>query len=127
MKPLDIEHITLTVRELCAGFTFDEEHIPPGNGHAYMRYMLEGQLRAITIMLKVPAKVLQDDRVVAEYPDGLWQHIRKSIGLKHRKVVLRANEWVTFPTVEIPPLEKPMRIYYSVGSRIEDCRMSDDE
>jgi hypothetical protein len=58
--------------------------------------------RQLTACLRVPAQVLQEDRVLDHYPDGLWQHIRAKLGWKYRRKEVRLTEWLVYPTVEVP-------------------------
>ena len=56
----------------------------------------------VIMSLRIPAMVLQDAKVVASYPDGLWQNFCKYLGFPYRCVEIRLRELVTFPDVELP-------------------------
>lgn len=53
--------------------------------------------------LRLPGEVLQDNKVVAEYPASLWDHIKKVLGFKHELVRVRCSETVVFPDIQLPP------------------------
>jgi hypothetical protein len=107
--------ITLAVKHLVASQFIDDEVIAGENVEVRCDYAIRELAWQLTAVLKTPAQVLQDNRVIAEYPDGLWQHIRKKLGLTHRSNLVRLTEWLTFPTVAVPPIQRPMRIYVHAG------------
>lgn len=126
MKLPDVKVIELTIQELMASQLFDDEAIPPGNVRAWLMYRMEYLAHQLTAGLKVPAKVLQDRRLIAEYPDGLWQHIRQKLGWQCRTKQVRLTEWLAFPTIEVPDIRRPMRIYVQSDVLSVDPRVTDD-
>lgn len=76
----------------------------------------------LLMRLRIPAMVLQDSRVVACYPDGLWQSIRKALRLPHRCVEIRLREVVTFPDAPLPePYSRTMRVFTEEERSIVDA------
>jgi len=85
-----------------------------------MRHRAEDMSDEMLMRLRIPAMVLQDAKVVARYPDGLWQHIRKACRLSYRCVVVRLREVVTFPDVSLPdPYARNMRVYTEEQRQVE--------
>ena len=71
------------------------------------------QAHALTATLRRPADVLQDDHIIASYPDGLWQHIRSLFTKNYRRIEVRLTEHLVFPEIAIPehPLRKSYRVF----------------
>lgn len=70
---------------------------------AELEFHVERLAHILNITARVPADVLQDRKLIAEYPANLWQYIRKALGLHYRKTEVRLNEHLVFPTIAIPP------------------------
>lgn len=119
----DIEpYYTLQVREWVAAVLVDEdlEALTP-NIVLRHQYQLEWLARQLSLSLRVPCKVLQDDRVIAEWPRGLWDYIKRAVGLKYSKKQLRLNECVVYPNVALPDLGRlSQNIRLAVEPRITD-------
>lgn len=67
--------------------------------------------------MRIAGDVLQDDRIVAEYPATFWDHVRKVFGFSYRKDVVRVKETVLFPEMQLPMHGDKVRIMFS--DRIE--------
>lgn len=67
-----------------------------------VQYRAEYMAWHLAAMMKIPAQVLQQDRVIAEYPSDWWQGIRKRLGLKYNKCQVRLTEHLLYPHVEVP-------------------------
>ena len=68
--------------------------------------------RQLVASMRIPAAVLQEDRMIASYPDGLWQYIRSACGLPFRVREVRLTEYLLFPNVSIPPgMQDKVRLF----------------
>lgn len=102
-----VQELTLSIQDLCASTFIDDDLHGLGKGITiHTQYKLEYLATQILAKLRVPAQVLQDRKVVAEYPDGLWQHIRKTVGLKYRSHQVKLTEWLVFPSVPLEPYSR---------------------
>jgi hypothetical protein len=72
----------------------------------------------LTVSLMLPAVVLQEDRVVSDYPASLWQHIRATLGLKYKRTEVRITEVALFPEFKPAPLLGEMRL--GIEARLTD-------
>lgn len=125
-----IRHLLLTVQQLGVDMLLDTDgvKIPERNILAHHQWSLETMVTHLRLSLKTPAQVLQDRRLIAQYPDGLWQHIRQSLGLKARVKQIRMNEWLCFPTVEVPELHgHPLKIYAKMDVTTWDQRIREED
>lgn len=105
---LDVKTYALTIQHFCASILVDDYELVANLDievrHQYRMEMLAHQLVA---MLRIPADVLNDDKVIAEWPDGLWQTVRKALGWKHKTRQVRLTEMLLFPGVAVPRPLKP--------------------
>lgn len=76
----------------------------------YHAKMLTHTLSAV---MRLPADVLRNDQVIAEWPDGLWQTIRKALRLEYNKRQVRATEMLLFPNIVVPPGMKDYRVHFT--------------
>jgi hypothetical protein len=51
---------------------------------------------------RLPVEVLADDKVIAEYPATLWDHIKKVLGFDYIKRQVRLNAVLAFPEIPVP-------------------------
>lgn len=87
----------------------------PDNLKVFMQLRAEWLAYQLTAMFYLPSQTIQD-RVIAEYPTTLWDHIKKALRLKYRTTQVRLQQWLVIP--EIPqPLEryKSLRIAYQAS------------
>lgn len=87
---------------------------------ARLQWDVEGAMNHLRLYMMLPSKVLQKDRVIAEYPKTLWDHIKAALGLKHRTVQVYFQEVLYFPKVKIPPELGPVRVGTEVHARTAD-------
>jgi hypothetical protein len=52
-----------------------------------------------------------EPKVIASYPATLWDHIKKSLGLKHHRVWVMQEDTILYPQLEIPQADKVLRVY----------------
>lgn len=111
-KSLDVKTYALKIQQFCASILIDDLELTHmldiEVGHSYRMEMLAHQLVAV---LRLPADVLRDDKVIAEWPDGLWHTVRKALGWKHKTRQVRLTEMLLFPGVAVP---KPLKPYVYV-------------
>lgn len=101
----------LEIKKLCYSTLIDLDRDLAGvDLLTRMEYHIESMAWMLTNQLRLPVKVLQDNRVIASYPDGLWQHIRKTLGLKYRKWEAKLTEWLVFPQYKLPPGIDKLRV-----------------
>jgi glutathionylspermidine synthase len=92
----------------------------PLDMRAMKQYAIEPALNELyRLTLQLPVQVLARDRVVAEYPTTLWQHIKKAIGLRYAYVRVTQNESLIYPHIAIPPgLKIGHRLFVETASRV---------
>ena len=56
---------------------------------------------------RVAGQVLAEDKVIAEYPATLWDHIKAKLGFEHRVKQVKLTEHVAFPEVSVPQHLQP--------------------
>lgn len=71
----------------------------------------------VAARVRLPADVLQDSRVIAEWPATWWDYLKARFGRPHRTRRVLLNEAVIFPTVKLPPFQHGITV-----SWIEDQR-----
>jgi hypothetical protein len=99
----EVQVLTLHIKKLICSQLMDTEMFGGTSPklNVELTYRIEMMARQLTACLELPVDVLQNDRLIAEYPDGLWQSVRKALRLKHRTRQVRMNEWLTFPAIDI--------------------------
>jgi hypothetical protein len=95
-----IETLTLDLKDYMVSMLLDAGYSVPLKVEVvyraeYMAYLLMARMR-------VPAQVLQEDKVVAEYPASLWDHIKKAVGMKYATEKVKLTEYLLYPTIEVP-------------------------
>lgn len=96
-----IKTITLDVQKYMVGVLIDEgfANIPLD---VAVRYRAEQMAWHLVATMRLPAQVLQQDRIIAEYPSDWWQALRQRLGLKYKKQQVRLTEHLLYPHVEVP-------------------------
>lgn len=125
-----MRRVLLTVHQLGVDIMLDTDgmEIPHGNIAAHHMWSLETMAAHLRLSLKVPSQVLQDNKLIAEYPDGLWSYILHALGLKARMKQIRLNEWLMFPTIEVPEIKgHPLKIYAKMSVNTWDQRIQDED
>lgn len=97
----EVKTYELQLREYVVASLIDVGFADP-DVRTFMQYKLESMAHMMVATFRVPTKVLQDRRVIAEWPDGLWQHIKQKLGLRYRHKQIRLNEALVFPDVYVP-------------------------
>lgn len=97
---MTVQQVELTLRDYCVAALIDAGVEQP-NVRAFVNYKLEYLAHLLQAVVRLPTHE-QQDRVIAEYPDGLWQHIKAALGLQHRTVKVWFNETLIFPKIPAP-------------------------
>lgn len=115
LPTIDVKQYELVLREFCSSAFVDEESFAPNNVNLHMSFRLEYLSYQLMAVLRLPSKVLQDNKEVARFPTRRWDNFLVSVGLgKYAKfTALRANEFLTFPGIEWPRHMGTMRIAYT--------------
>ena len=112
------KHLLLEVQQYAVDFMVDEGFAASGI-QAHEMFLLESAMRAMRISFKYPAQVLKRDEEIARYPATLWSHLLHTLRLRRwaRYNVVRLNEHLAFPGIEIPP-ELKLGAYVTYSPRI---------
>jgi hypothetical protein len=118
MIPTTNKHLLLEVHQYAVEFMVNEG-FAAGGIQAYEQFLLESAMRAIRISFKCPVQVLKRDEEIARYPATLWSHLLHTLRLRRwaRYKVVRLNEHLAFPGIEIPP-ELKLGAYITYSPRI---------
>jgi hypothetical protein len=102
----------LALRDFVVNWIEEEDGIPPPypDIKVRQRFIIESTGRAFMAMLRLPCDVKQDNRLLASYPDGLWQAIKAKLGLSYRRKEIRLSEFLVFPHIEVPKFGKTVRV-----------------
>lgn len=80
-----------------------------------VRELPERMAQEVACRVRLPADVLQDNRVIAEWPATLWDYIKAAFKRPHRTRQVRLNEAVIFPTVKLPPFQHGITVSWIEG------------
>jgi hypothetical protein len=95
--------------------------VHPSNLKLHSEYQLKYLAKQFTLVLTAPTAPIQD-RIVAEYPLTLWDHIKSKLRLKYKKASIRFKELAVYPHIAVPPYTcKEMRIYRAVTTSYGDA------
>lgn len=76
--------------------------VPPENVEVFVHHRIEYMAYELKAQLLVPSKVLQQGRIVCEYPSDWWQAIKARLGWKHRTRMHLIDEYLLFPKIPVP-------------------------
>ena len=108
----EIEVVRLRLEQYCASMLVDELGWNDPQVRALTQYRIECLAHMLTAAHTAPALVLQNNRVLADYPTTLWDHIKSKLGRRHNRTVIRMAEHLTFPKVKLPhPLKNEFLVY----------------
>lgn len=65
----------------------------------------EKMAHEVLARVRLPAEVLQDNRVIAEWPATWWDHLKARFGRPHKTRRVLLKEAVIFPTIKLPPYQ----------------------
>lgn len=112
----EVQAIELQIKQLCV----DWLATPNPRVRVREQFMVETAAIALRADIWLPCKVLSDDREIVAWPANLWQYIRKAFGRKYRRTTIRLNEWLIFPSVELPPELKTNQLLYVKHHEVSD-------
>lgn len=112
MRSVDTKITELLVKQWAIAVLIDEGLIRSSDQlDVGFQYRIEYLARQISLVLKLPCQELADESVVAEWPSTLWDHIKKTLGLRYRKHQLLHSETLVFPDIDIPAHLGKVRVY----------------
>ncbi len=88
-------------------------------------YQIQDQAYLLVNTFKLPVDVLQQERVIASYPNGLWQHIRSKFTDNYRRKYVLLTEHLMFPDLPDPhPIGMDYRVY--TEGRVTDYKPEEE-
>ncbi len=67
-----------------------------------VKWCAESQAFALVSTFRTPVQIMQQDKIVVRYPDGLWQYIKSKLRLRYRERVVRMTELLRYPDLPVP-------------------------
>lgn len=111
-----VKQLELELKQYCIAWSVDEEVLGAElDIRVHGQYSIEYLAHLFQAHLRIPAKVLQENRIIAEYPSSLWQHLKKALRLKYETRKIRLNEYLMFPTIKMPPFAHRLSVQYTDG------------
>ena len=124
--PLDVERFEIPYQEYYSEIALTPDMLSYWDNKDDLKDYLEGiHIRRFKAMLKLPAKVMQEKQVIAEYPATWVQAIRKRLGLRYRVIQVKLSEHLVFHTLKVPHHLRDKNSLYTEVFR--EAAMSDEE
>ena len=108
-----VDTIELLVQQYEASVLADFDDLPATQVRTLVLYRLESLAYQLTMVMRLPAQVLQHDRILAEYPVTWWDHIKQRLGWRHAVSQVRLTEHLLYPHIAVPRHESKVRLYTS--------------